>query len=77
MGHVLHSSGGGHSHGLGGECPHSKKNDDINDILDDVEKEDKNDHEDHDDHDDHGHSHDEHDHQHGGNSKCNKNDKKV
>ena len=75
MGHVLHSSGGGHSHGLGGECPHSKKEDAIDEIEAEIEKED-NEHK-HDD--DHGHSHDgdDHGHSHGEGKNKKKDAKKV
>lgn len=59
MGHVLHSSGGHHHHGIGGECPHSKKEDE-NDLLEDDEAHDH----DHDNHKEHDNDHHGHDHDH-------------
>jgi hypothetical protein len=72
MGHVLHSSGGGHSHGLGGECPHSKKEDEIAEIEQEVDKE-EHEHNDH----DHSHDGDDHGHSHGKDNNKKKEFKKV
>lgn len=62
MGHVLHSSGGGHSHGMGGECPHSKK-DDLAEIEEEVEKE-EHEHDINLENHDHCHDGEDHDHNH-------------